>query len=485
MNERATGRNQRSTSGDLSVKLPPQNLAAERSVLGCVLLDGSTIDDIRLHCRADMFYADAHQKIFAAAVELWDSGKKIDAVTLADRLETNGMLADAGGAMYLMEILETVPHTAHAAEYAQIVAKFYQRRETVQLGRMLLERGHDAGDDIQEVITAASDRLIDTLTLSETEPMQDFGDMMIDALQSIDRRRKTKSKMAGITWGLRDLDSLTLGLCPGQMVVIAARPGMGKTAFMMHTAMVNAAEGRCVAIFSLEMPKVELGERVLSRDSRVPLRQIRNGDMTDGDRLAVCDSAASLAKSHVYIDDNSGLTVDDIGVRCRKIRKKVGKLDLIIVDYLQLVRPTKGKKYGNRQEEVGEISRKLKELSKTLKCPVMALSQLNRGVEARAEKRPTLGDLRESGAIEQDADQIIFLYRPWAYTPEKSNPNYCELIVAKNRAGETGAAKAFVRLSICTFNNASGDMHEETSRGADNADDPSASYSDEYQPFPD
>jgi replicative DNA helicase len=410
---------------DVLRRLPPQSLEAEESVLGGVLLDNTALDRVLEILRPDDFYREAHRRIFRAMVVLSERNEPVDLVTLAETLRQRGELQDVGGAAYLAELAERVPTAANVAHYARIVREKAILRSLIATATEIATRGYEDTRDVKDLLDRAEQSIFQ---ISEREVKPAF--VRIDALMNetfkvVERLHQQKQAVTGVTSGFADLDRLTAGLQPSDLVIIAGRPSMGKTAFALNIA-ANAAlrAGTGIAVFSLEMSKEQLALRMLGE---------------------LAQAAHVLISTPIYIDDTPAITVLELRAKARRLwRDPAAKLGLVIVDYLQLMRSSETK--DSREQEISEISRSLKALAKELQVPVIALSQLNRQVENRSPPKPRLSDLRESGAIEQDADVIMFIYREEVYVEETDKRGIAEVIVAKQRNGPIGSVElAFLR----------------------------------------
>jgi replicative DNA helicase len=384
---------------------------------------------------------------------LAERAEPVDLITLAEALRQRGELADVGGAAYLAELAERVPTAANVANYARIVRDKAILRNLITTATGIATRGYDPGSDVKELLDRAE---ADILALSDQEVKPAF--VRIDALLSqtfrdIDRLHAQQQAVTGVTSGFVDLDKMTAGLQPSDLVIIAARPSMGKTAFALNIAENAALKADAgVAVFSLEMPKEQLAMRMLCSEARVDLARVRTGHLTDREFKELAQAAARLSYAPIYVDDTPALTVLELRAKARRLwRDPNTKLKLVVVDYLQLMRSSEGK--DSREQEISEISRSLKALAKELHVPVVALSQLNRQVESRSPPKPRLSDLRESGAIEQDADVIAFIYREEAYDPETDRKGLAEIIIAKQRNGPVGSVELTFLREFTRFEN--------------------------------
>ncbi|MEQ9411926.1 MAG: replicative DNA helicase [Fuerstiella sp.] len=433
------------------LRLPPQNLDAERGVLGSILLMNEAIDDVGEVLRPEHFYSDAHQKIYAAIRELYENNVKgIDGVTLAHELMRRSELDDVGGAAYLAEILDSVPHAAHVRYYANIVREKWLQRSLIYSCTEILAESYDLSTDIEDLLQSAERRIFGIVEQQEGSGNIAIGDILMEAFDRIEERMNSEGDATGMTTGFSDLDAQTTGLQPTELIILAARPSMGKTAFVCNVAEAVARVGqKGVLLFSLEQSNLELAERFLCITARVNGHDLRAGNLTAEQRDQLMMASDDLARLPLFIDDKPGRTMGQIAALARRLHRK-SPLGVIIIDYLQLVEPED--KNAPREQQIAGISRRLKFLAKELRVPVVALAQLNRGVELREDKRPRLADLRESGSIEQDADMVMFLHRPDAYDPE-DRPGEAEIVVAKHRSGPTGIVRLTWRKEFMRFEN--------------------------------
>ncbi len=444
-------RTPQSTDTDLITKLPPQNLEAERCVLACMLLANETIDEVLDIVQPEHFYSAAHQEIARTILRMYEtSAGGIDLVTLTEELEREGKLEEVGGPSYLVSILESVPYAAHAKYYAGIVRDKWMLRKLREACTEILQDVHTSTDDPQEVLARAEQRIFKILETKGQVQNFELKDILVDTFDSIIERWEHEGALPGLSTGFHDLDNLTNGLQPAELIILAARPSMGKTAFVCNIAEAVATEARRrqmetspnareqakggVLMFSLEQSSLDLAERLLCIFTRIDGHRLKRGELSDEEKQDVQVAASALSELPIFIDDRAGLTMSEIAAVSRRVKRKYD-IALIIIDYLQLIEPED--KRISREQQVAQITRRLKKLAKDLDLPIIALAQLNRGVEMRTEKQPRLADLRESGSIEQDADKVLFLHRPEAYDPE-DHPGEAEVIVAKNRNGRTG-----------------------------------------------
>jgi len=417
-------------------KLPPQNLEAEMGVLGSILLMHEAIDEVGDVLRPDHFYADRHQKIFGAVLGLYENGKRgIDAVTLAEELDRRNQLDEIGGVEYLSKILEAVPNAAHAKYYAKIVRDRWIQRSLAYACTEILEECYTGRRETEDILETAEQQVFRILEQQEKAEHLTIKDILDDAFQRIEARKGLGGGIAGLTSGFIDLDAQLNGFQGSELIILAARPSMGKTALVCNIAEAVADANKGCLIFSLEMSKLELAERLLCIRAKVNGHNLRAGTLDDVAYEALINASSELSRMPMFLDDQPSRTIGQISAVSRRVQRRFG-LEIIIIDYLQLIEPED--RMAPREQQIAQITRRLKALSKELNVPVIALAQLNRGVEMREDKRPRLADLRESGAIEQDADVVMFLHRPAAYDPE-DRPGEADLIVAKNRNGPIGS----------------------------------------------
>lgn len=434
-----------------TVRLPPQNLDAERGVLGSILLLNEAIDEVGESLKAEHFYHDAHHKIYAAIHHLYENNVRgIDPVTLAEELEKRGQIEEIGGAAYIFEILDSVPHAAHVRYYAGIVREKWMQRTLITACTDILSDCYENPESVDDLLQTAERRVFSIVEQQQDTSNMAIGDVLMDAFDRIDERMNHDGSLSGITTGFSDLDHQTTGLQPTELIILAARPSMGKTALVCNIAEAVARESdKGVMLFSLEQSNLELAERFLCLTARVNGHDLRTGNLSPEQRDKLTVASDELHNLPLFIDDKPARTMSQISAISRRQHRK-SPLGLIIIDYLQLVEPDE--KSIPREQQIASISRRLKFLAKELQVPVISLSQLNRGVELREDKRPRLADLRESGSIEQDADKVMFLHRPDAYDPN-DRPGEAEIIIAKHRSGPTGIVKLTWRGEFMRFEN--------------------------------
>jgi replicative DNA helicase len=441
-----------STIEDSLRKLPPQSIEAEEALLGAILLDNTAIDRALELVAPDDFYRESHRKIMRAMVDLSQRSEPVDLITLADALKSRGELPAVGGAAYLAELADKVPTAANTAHYARIVRHKAVLRSLIMTATEIASQGYESTADVDQFLDQAEHKIFE---ISERKVRQSFfriREIMVDSMKAIEQLYERKELVTGVPTGFVDLDRLTAGLQAADLIIVAGRPSMGKTAFALNIAEYAAVHSQVgVAVFSLEMSKEQLVLRMLCSHARVDQSKVRAGFAAERDFPKLALAASRLADSPIYIDDTPALSVLELRAKARRLRRdRDAKLGLVIVDYLQLMRGHDGA--DNREQEISSISRSLKALAKELDVPVVALSQLNRQVETRADKRPVMADLRESGAIEQDADVIAFLYRPIVYD-KSSGERDAEVIVAKQRNGPIGTVPLTFMSEYTRFEN--------------------------------
>ncbi len=420
-------------------RMPPHNMEAEQSVLGCMLLDKESVAAATDFLNSDDFYADAHKEIFESMLDIFDRGEPVDLVTVTEQLRQRGTLEAVGGVPYISDLSMAVPSTANVRYYVSIVEEKAILRRLISACNEVIRQSYEAKEEIDIIIDYAEKAIFQITqknTVSDFEPIKT---VLLDTYAKIEELSKNKGKIIGVPTGFNDFDQKTSGLQPSDLVLVAARPSMGKTSFVLNIAQYAALRANVpVAIFSLEMSKDQLVQRMLSSESNVELQKIRTGDLTENEWIKLVEAAGPLSQAPIYIDDTPGISVMEMRSKARRLKLEKG-LGMIVIDYIQLM-SGRGKAE-SRQQEISEISRSLKALARELDVPVVALSQLSRAPEARTDHRPMLSDLRESGAIEQDADVVAFLYRDEYYNPDTEKKNIAEVIIAKQRNGPTGTVE--------------------------------------------
>lgn len=426
-------------------KIPPQNVDAEASLLGSILIDSDAIVKVADIIREDDFYDGRHREIYTALKSLYSKHSPIDVLTLSNELKNNGKLKDAGGAEYLTELTNFVPSAAHALEYAQIVSSKAIRRRIIKASQAIIEMGYDGDDSIQELIETAESKLFEVSSDHIKQDVVSLENILSDSFERLDELHKDKGTIRGVPTGFKDLDNILAGFQKSDLFILAARPSMGKTALSLNLAHnVAVKSSQPVLLFSLEMSKEQLVDRLLAAEAGVDAWNLRTGNLTDADFEKIGHAMGTLSEAPIYIDDTPGITVSDLRTKARREAHK-RPLGLIIVDYLQLM--SGGTRFsndgGNRVQEISEISRGLKGIARELNVPLIAISQLSRSVESRHPQIPQLADLRESGSIEQDADVVAFLYREDYYNPETDRKNLTDVFIKKHRNGPTGAIELY------------------------------------------
>ncbi|MDF2259002.1 replicative DNA helicase [Streptomyces ferralitis] len=418
-------------------RVPPQDLDAEQSVLGGMLLSKDAIADVVEVLKGADFYRPAHETIYTAILDLYARGEPADPITLAAELTKRGEITRVGGAAYLHTLVNAVPTAANAEYYAEIVHERAVLRRLVEAGTRITQMGYAADGDVDEIVNRAQAEIYAVTEQRTSEDYLPLSEIMEGALDEIEAIGSRSGQMTGVPTGFTDLDALTNGLHPGQMIVVAARPAMGKSTLALDFARSCSIQyGLPSVFFSLEMGRNEIAMRLLSAEARVALHHMRSGNMTDDDWTRLARRMPEVSAGPLYIDDSPNLSMMEIRAKCRRLKQR-NDLRLVVIDYLQLMQSGGSRRPESRQQEVSEMSRNLKLLAKELEVPVIALSQLNRGPEQRTDKKPMVSDLRESGSIEQDADMVILLHREDAYEKESPRAGEADLIVAKHRNGPT------------------------------------------------
>lgn len=423
---------------------PPNNTEAEASLLGAILIDTDAIVKIADRISVDDFYDQKHARIYEALVALYEKRAAIDVLTLADQLKGTGFLEMVGGPAYLTELTNFVPTAAHVEQYADIVAEKALRRRLIAASSDMTTLGQDESKGLRELIEEAETRLFEVSKQHVKQSIVSIESILAESFERLDDLHKDSNKLRGVPTGYKDLDNMLAGLQPSDLFILAARPSMGKTAFVLNLAHKIATQAKeSVLIFSLEMSKEQLVDRLLSMESGVDAWTLRTGKLTDNDFERLAEAMGTLSEAKIFIDDTPGITVSDLRTKARR-EAHTQKLGLIIVDYLQLM--SGGSRFGgeaNRVQEISEISRGLKGVARELNVPLIALSQLSRSVENRNPQIPQLADLRESGSIEQDADVVAFLYREDYYNPDSERKNIMDVLIKKHRNGPTGGVELY------------------------------------------
>lgn len=417
-------------------RVPPQNIESEQAVLGAVLIEPEALTTVTEILKPEDFYRTSHQKIFEAMMAVSDRGEPVDIVTLTAYMQNQGQIEEIGGVSYLATLANTVPTAANCDYYATIVKEKAVVRRLIKVATQIAASGYEGSEDVTGLIDDAERRISELSNEKIARGFTPIKDVLLTTFERIEFLYANKGGVTGVPTGYPDLDRMTSGFQKSDLIIVAARPSVGKTAFSLNIAQnVAVRAGVPVAIFSLEMGKEQLVQRILCAEANLDAGRMRTGYLEDDDWPKLTMAVSTLAEAPIYIDDTPGITVADIRSKCRRLQQEHG-LGMILIDYLQLIQ---GRGKGdNRQQEISEISRTLKLIARELNVPVIALSQLSRSVEQRQDKHPMLSDLRESGSIEQDADIVAFLYRDDYYDPESEKKNIIEIIIAKQRNGPTG-----------------------------------------------
>ncbi|MGL4643437.1 MAG: replicative DNA helicase [Vagococcus fluvialis] len=427
-------------------RIPPQSVEAEQAVLGSVFLDSDAIVEAMEYIEAKDFYRRSHQTIFQIMIDLNNRSEAIDAIIIKEHLEQKNMLEDIGGVSYLSELTLSVPTAANVGYYAKIVEQKSLLRNLIQTATDIVSSGFEQEEDVESILDEAERKILEVSEKRNRSGFLAIADVLGDSINTIEKLSQQGEAITGLPTGYHALDKMTAGLQAEELIILAARPAVGKTAFALNIAQnVGTKTNESVAIFSLEMSAESLVNRMLCSEGLVEAGHLKTGQLSDEEWDNIIVAMGSLSKANIFIDDTPGIKISEIRAKCRKLHQEQGGLGLVLIDYLQLIEGT-GRE--NRQQEVSEISRQLKKLAKELKVPVIALSQLSRGVEQRQDKRPVLSDIRESGSIEQDADIVAFLYRDDYYRSEEGddeepqeNNNVIEVIIEKNRSGARGTVE--------------------------------------------
>ena len=426
-------------------RIPPQNIEAEQAVLGAIFLEPSSLTVTSELLIPEDFYRSSHQKIFNVMIKLNDEGKAVDLITVTEELSATKNLEEVGGVSYLSELAGSVPTAANVEYYARIVEEKSLLRRLIRTATTIAQEGYSREDEVEELLREAEKTIMEVAQRKNSGSFQNIKDVLVRTYDNIEILTNRKGDVTGIPTGFAELDRMTAGFQRNDLIIVGARPSVGKTAFALNIAQnVATKTDENVAIFSLEMGSEQLVMRMLCAEGNINAQNLRTGALTDEDWRKLTMAMGSLSNAGIYIDDTPGVRIGEIRSKCRRLKQEHG-LGMILIDYLQLIQGD-GRSGDNRQQEVSEISRSLKALARELQVPVIALSQLSRGVEQRQDKRPMMSDIRESGSIEQDADIVAFLYRDDYYDKESENKNIIEIIIAKQRNGPVGTVSlAFVK----------------------------------------
>ena len=422
-------------------KVPPHDIEAEQAVLGSCLTDKDAVMDAVEKLRPESFYREDSKLIFEAIFNLYNRSEPIDLVTVKDELTSMGSFENIGGYEYLATLPDKVPTTTNVQKYIEIVEEKSTLRNLIKTANEIIELGYNPTEEVDDIMAGAEKKIFDIIQKKNQKSYTPIKDVLIDSFTKLEELYNQKSKITGVPTGFADLDDKTAGLHGSDLILIAARPAMGKTAFALNIAAHAAIrENVPVAVFNLEMSKDQLVNRMLCMEAMVDSNKVMTGKLDEDDWSKLAGVVGPMSDAGIYIDDTPGISITEIRTKCRKLKmeKDIG---LIVIDYIQLIQGSGSRKNGSREQEIAEISRSLKILAKELNVPVIALSQLSRAVESRPDHRPMLSDLRESGSIEQDADIVMFLYRDDYYNPDSEEKDISEVIIAKHRAGSTGTIK--------------------------------------------
>ncbi len=444
----------------MSDRAIPNNISAEKAIIAAMLIrDGEAIPKVQSELNAKDFYVKEHQILFQAIIDIYARNNKVDLIMLIEHLRKSGMLDKIGGPIFVMSFGDVIPTTANIHYHAGIVKEKSTLRKLIEAGESIVTEAYDDNEELEKILDSAEQRIFSITSQQSSGEFEHIAPILNRVFEKINYLYENNGGHTGLITQFKDLDDNTSGLQNSDLILLAARPSMGKTAFALNIAeKISMGRGRSippkfVAIFSLEMSKSQLASRLLSSYSGIKAYKLKNGELERDEWIVLTESVNELSKAKLYIDDTPGLTVMELRARARRLKSMYG-VDLIIIDYLQLMQGRQAKNGdGNRQQEISEISRSLKALARELNVPIIALSQLSRAVEMRSEKRPQLSDLRESGSLEQDADIVIFLYREEYYNKDTENKNLCELIIAKHRNGPTATVKLQFEKELIQFRN--------------------------------
>lgn len=432
-------------------RVPPQNIEAEQSVLGAILIEQSAIAKISDILQPEDFYREAHKLVYRSAMILFERGEAIDFITVIDMLRREEALERAGGISYITSLANGVPTAANIVFHAKIVQEKSLLRRLIHAATDIAAMGYAETEEVERVLDHAEQKILEVATRKIGQDFAPIKEIIFSTLDKIDEMHKAKGGITGLSTGFTNLDKLTGGFQRSDLILIAARPSMGKTAFVLNVAQHMATrDKKSVAIFSLEMPREQLAMRMMCAEGLIDSQHFRTGAMSNDEWKNLVDAADRLSASPMFIDDTAGVNAVELRNKARRISKEHG-LDCIIIDYLQLMDGGAHSRIDNRQQQISDISRSLKALARELKVPVIALSQLSRGPESRTSRKPMLSDLRESGSLEQDADMVAFLYREDYYNPETEKKNLTELIIAKNRNGPTETVELYFHKNFTRF----------------------------------
>lgn len=447
-----------SAGNELGARVPPHSVEAEEAVLGGILLDNEAINGALERVRADDFYRGASRAIFAAMTALTDRREPIDVVTLTSQMRTMGILDESGGIENLSRLANAAPTSANVAYYAKVVKEMSLRRRLIHAASEIVSEAFEVEGGIEEFLDSTEQRILGVSEYRINPAFYRVGDIVQESIKLVEKLYDQKEPVTGVSSGFQRLDHMTAGFQPADLIIVAARPSMGKTSLALSMGQyVGVHTKKPVAVFSLEMSKEQIVLRMLCSEARVDNSKVRTGNLGERDFPRLVDAASQIAEAPIFIDDTAAISVTEMRAKARRLHRE-NPLAMIVVDYLQLMRsPTY---QHSREQEISDISRSLKALAKELNVPVVALSQLNRSVESRNDKRPVMSDLRESGAIEQDADVIMFVYRDEVYNPDSADRGVAELIIAKQRNGPIGTVRVAFAPEYTRFDNLEEERHE-------------------------
>lgn len=434
-------------------KVPPHDLEAEQAIIGSMLTDKDAVISAIEVLREDDFYREDNKAIYSAILNLYNRAEPIDIITVKAELESMGKFEKVGGLEYLAELPEKVPTTANAMKYIKIVEEKSTLRRLIKTANEIIELGYSPTEDVEDIMESAEKKIFNIMQDKSQKSYTPIKDALVESFTKLEELYNRKQHITGVPSGFTELDYRTAGFHGSELILIAARPAMGKTAFALNIAANAALKGNtAVAVFSLEMSKEQLVNRILCSESMVDSNKVRTGKLEEDDWTKLAGTIGPLSEAEIYIDDTPGINIMEIRAKCRKLKleKNIG---MVVIDYLQLIQGSGNRRSGSREQEISEISRSLKILAKELDVPVIALSQLSRAAEQRPDHRPMLSDLRESGAIEQDADIVMFLYRDDYYNQDSEKKDIAEVIIAKHRGGSTGTVELLWLGSYTKFVN--------------------------------
>ena len=433
-------------------KVPPHDLEAEQAIIGSMLTDKDAVISAIEVLKKEDFYREDNKAIYEAILNLYNRSEPVDIITVKAELESMGKFEQVGGLEYLAELPEKVPTTANASKYIRIVEEKATLRRLIKTANEIIELGYNPAEEVEDIMESAEKKIFEIMQDKNQKGYAPLKDVLVESFNQLEELYNRKQHITGVPSGFVELDYRTAGFHGSELILIAARPAMGKTAFALNIATNAAVHSQTpVAIFSLEMSKEQLVNRILCSEAMVDSNKVRTGKLEEEDWTKLASSIGPLSEAEIYIDDTPGISITEIRAKCRKLKleKNIG---MVVIDYLQLIQGS-GRRNGSREQEISEISRSLKILAKELNVPVIALSQLSRAAEQRPDHRPMLSDLRESGAIEQDADIVMFLYRDDYYNPDTEKKNIAEVIIAKHRGGSTGTVELLWLGSYTKFVN--------------------------------